>query len=297
MDGTELDEIMNEAPASDVIPAAVDTPPQAETQPRDETGKFATKTQEAPAAEVDPDNAAQHAVEGGEHEKGKVPVAAVQAEREKARQAKDEAETLRQQIAELRGQVSVLTQQGQPKPTAEKPKPANFWEKPDEFLSDRLAPVQQDIQTKHLAISEMLAEEKFGAETLTAAKAALADAMRANPNDPSLLALDQQTRNSPHPFRDVINWHTKRQAMAEIGEDPAAYRTRIEAEIRAAILAEHGIEDPSAAVQQPAPSAPTTTKPLTKLPQSLSRIPGAGNSSGAVDTSDTGLFNDAMSGR
>src|SRR5687768_12206956 len=96
MDGTELDEIMNEAPVSEMIPAVVETPPEAETQPRDETGKFAPKQQEEDPV-VDPDNAAQSAVEGGE--RGKVPVAAVQAEREKAKQAREEAETLRRELA------------------------------------------------------------------------------------------------------------------------------------------------------------------------------------------------------
>lgn len=291
MDGTELDEIMNEAPASEVVPAVVEAAPQAEAQPRDETGKFAAKTEGEPI--VDPDNAAQAAVEGGEQDKGKVPVAAVQAEREKRKQVEGEAETLRRELAELRGQVSVLTQQ-RPQPDkpveAAKPKPS-FWENPDEFLAERLAPVQQTVQQQRFEVSRMIAEANLGADVVKAADDALGELIKAN--DPAVATLQATIANSRHPYADLVAWHEKRKAMADIGDDPKAYQDRERERIRAELMAELGIEAPAAV-----PGAPSTpTKPLTKLPQSLSKIPGAGNGSGAVDMSDTGIFTDAMSGR
>lgn len=290
MDGTELDEIMNEALAPEVIEQpTVETPEKAETQPRDENGKFAPKQGAEPV--VDPDNAAQAAVEGGEHDKGKVPVAAVQAEREKTRQAKDEAETLRRELAELRGQVSVLTQQRQqPEKPVEKAKPKNFWENPDEFLSERLAPVQQTMQQQRFEMSRMLADEKYGADVVKAADDALGELIKAN--DPSVAAFQAQIASSRHPYADLVAWHEKRKALADIGDDPKAYQERERERIRAEIMAEMGIES------QPAPATPSTpAKPLTKLPQSLSKLPGSGNGSGAVDASDAGIFADAMGGR
>jgi hypothetical protein len=291
MDGTELDEIMNEALASEVIEqAVVETPTQAETQPRDETGKFAPKQQEE-EPQVDPDNAAQSAVEGGE--RGKVPVAAVQAEREKARLAREEAETLRRELAEIRGQVSVLTQQRQqPATPVEKAKPKSFWENPDEFLSERLAPVQQTVQQQRFELSRMLAEEKYGAEAVKAADDALGAMIQAN--DPAVAALQAQIADSRHPYADLVAFHEKRKALADIGDDPTVYRTRLETELREKIMAELGV-DPAAVATPAAPSTPT--KPLTKLPQSLSRLPGAGNGAGAADMSDAGIFTDAMGGR
>lgn len=290
MDGTELDEIMNGAEVPEVIDTVV--APETVTQPRDEAGKFAPKTDDAPV--VDPDNAAQSAVEGGEHEKGRVPVAAVQAEREKARLAREEAETLRREMAELRGQVTVLTtQRQQPETPVEKAKPKNFWENPDEFLADRLAPVQQTMQTQRIELSTMLAVEKHGEAVVNEAQAALAAAMKANPNDPSLIALDQQTRKSIHPMNDVLSWHSRQKAMADIGDDPTAYRSRLETELREKIMAELGV-DPAAAAT---PATSATTKPLTKLPQSLSKLPGAGNGSGEADMSDAGIFTHAMGSR
>lgn len=293
MDGTELDEIMNEALAPEVIETPAVATPETAAQPRDETGKFAPKANEAEAAEPD-DAAARHAVEGGEHERGKVPVAAVQAEREKARTERERANSLEQQLAELRGQVTVLTQQRQqPEKPAEKAKPKSFWEAPDEFLAERITPVQQQIQQQRFEMSRMLADEKFGADVVKAADDALGDLIKAN--DPSVATLQATIASSRHPYADLVAWHEKRKAMAEIGEDPAAFRARVEAEARAAILAEYGIEaTPTASV----PGTPsTTTKPLTKLPQSLSKLPGAGNGSGAADMSDSGIFTDAMGGR
>jgi hypothetical protein len=280
MDGTELDEIMNGDDTPAVVEAVEEAPAE---QPRDETGKFAPKQDEGP--HVDPDNAAAAAVEGGE--RGKVPVAAVQAEREKARQARDEAETLRREMAELRGQVSVLTQQRQqPAAPVEKAKPKSFWENPDEFLSERLAPVQQTVQQQRFEMSRMLAEEKLGADAVKAADDALGELIKAN--DPSVATLQATIAKSRHPYADLVAWHNKRQAMAEIGEDPTAYRERVRSEL----MAELGQVADTAV---PAPS--TTTKPLTKLPQSLSKLAGAGNGNGSVDTSDEGIFSHAMGGR
>lgn len=294
MDGTELDEIMNGTDTPEVIEQAPVVDASADTQPRDETGKFAPKQQEEETPTVDPDNAAQSAVEGGE--RGKVPVAAVQAEREKRKQVEGEAETLRRELAELRGQVTVLTtQRQQPAAPVEKTKPKTFWENPDEFLAERLAPVQETMQSQRIELSTMLAIEKHGETVVTEAQAALAAAMKANPNDPSLIALDQQTRKSIHPMNDVLAWHARHKAMADIGDDPQAYRERERERIRAELMAELGIEAAPVVPGNPTPS--TTTKPLTKLPQSLSKIPGAGNGKGAVDLSDAGLFQEAMGGR
>lgn len=288
MDGTELDEIMNEAVASEVIPAVVEAAPQVEAQPRDEAGKFAAKTEDAPV--VDPDNAAQAAVEGGEHDKGKVPVAAVQAEREKRKQTENDNLELRRQMQEMSGQIKLLNERStQPATPVEKAKPKSFWENPDEFLAERLAPVQQTVQQQRFEMSRMLAEANLGADAVKAADDALGELIKAN--DPSVATLQATIANSRHPYADLVAWHTKRQATADIGDDPAAYRERVKAEL----MAELGIEAAPAAAISAAPSTPT--KPLTKLPQSLSKIPGAGNGSGAVDLSDTGIFTDAMAGR
>lgn len=250
-----LDEIMSREPAPDVVqtpnePAAPETDDQG--QPRSDDGKFAIKQQE-PAAEAnaDPDNAAQAAVEGGAGDKGKVPLQAVHAAREKERQAREEAEQLRRELAEIRGQVSVLTQQRPQAQPAEKPKPKNFWENPDEFLAERLAPIQQENTQRHFLNSRMLADEKFGADTVKEADDALGELIKAN--DPSVMELQRHIKASPHPYADLVNWHNRRKAMADIGEDPAAYRERVRQELLAEL--------------QPAPApTPTQQQPAARTP-------------------------------
>lgn len=286
MDGTELDEIMNEALAPITTSTETTTETAEQQQTRDEQGRFAPNTAEPT------DQAAQAAIEGQQDRQGTVPQQALHAEREKGREAREEAEALRRELAELRGQVTALTPKAMPQ---EQPKPTNFYTDPDKALSERLTPIQQQVQQARMETSMMLAEEKFGADKLKAADDELGKLMQAN--DPSVAAIAQQMATSKHPYRDLIAWHEKRQAMSEIGDDPTSFRTRIAAEERAKVLAELGIEPDTAATAAVAQATPSITKPLIKLPQSLSKLPGAGNGNGVEDTSDTGLFQHAMGGR
>lgn len=258
-----LDEIMSRETAHDDVqtlnnPAAPETDEQG--QPRRDDGKFAPKQQDAASgANADPDNAAQAAVEGGDG-KGKVPLQAVQAERDKRKEAQIEAETLRRELAELRGKVSVLTQQRPQAQPAEKPKPKTFWESPDEFLAERTAPIRQEAVQRHFMTSRMLADDKFGVETVKEADDALGVLMQTNPNDPEVIAMQQRVQASEHPYRDLVTWHQRRKAMADIGDDPAAFRERERERIRAEILAEQANPNPAPTnQQQPAARTPLPT--------------------------------------
>lgn len=259
-----LDEIMSREPATEpvqepIIPATPETEEQGQT--RDETGKFAPKPQSGDGVDGASDKAAQAAVEGGDG-KGKVPLQAVQAERGKRKEAENEAEALRRELAELRGQVSVLSRpQAQPQPPAvEKPK-KTFWEDPDGFLAERLAPVQQSMDEQRIELSTMLAVKDHGQDIVNEARAALVEAMQANPQDPSIIALDQTTRKSVHPMNDVVTWHQRRKAMADIGDDPEAFRTRERERLRQEILAEMG--------QPAAPATPATPAAKTPMPSNF----------------------------
>lgn len=287
MDDVNLADLMNDnAPAvAEVV--STETTTEQTSQTRDEQGRF------APDQVTDHD--ARAAVEGGaaattEQPAGTVPQQALHEARQQQKAERDRADRLERELAELRGTVNALRQPEKPK---EEAKPKAFWEDPDGFFNERAAPIQQEAVKRHMMTSRMLAEDKFGEEAVKEADEALGAAMQANPNDPSVIALAQQIKTSAHPFRDMINWHQNRKAMAEIGNDPNAYRSKIEAEI----MAKYGITPEAAAAivaeAQPgnaaAPST-TTNAPLTKLPKSLSQLPGGGNSAGEVDASDAGLF-------
>lgn len=265
-----LDEIMSREIAPDDVQTPNNPAPETDEQgqPRSDDGKFAPK-QQKPAAEAntDPDNAAQAAVEGGEG-KGKVPIQAVHAAREKERTERERADRLERELAELRGQVSVLTRPAPAQP-AEKPKPKNFWENPDEFLAERLAPIQQETTQRHFLNSRMLADEKFGAETVKEADDALGELIQAN--DPSVMELQQRIKVSPHPYADLVSWHQRRKAMADIGDDPTTYEARLREKIMAELAATN-----------PAPATPATPAAKPQMPSNFASARSEGPRTGVT---------------
>jgi hypothetical protein len=289
MDGDiTLDEIMSEGTAPEVIIDTTVVPTTTittEGQARDDAGRFAPKA-------GDTDHDAQQVIEG--QPQGTVPQQALHAAREKEREAREDAASLRRELAEVRGQVSLLaTQRQEPVKPVEQAKPKAFWENPDDFLAERLAPVQQGLTQQKFDISRLLAEEKLGEDVVKAADDALGALMQAN--DPSVLGIQQRVMGSRHPYAELVKWHESHKAMSAIGNDPNAWQTQERERMRAELMAEYGIEAPAATIPAAQPS--TTTKPLTKLPQSLSKLSGAGNGNGEVDASDAGIFTHAMAGR
>ena len=166
-----------------------------------------------------------------------IPITALLDEREK-RQAKErEAEELRRQLAELR----------QPQEKRE------FLDDPDAHIAMLQRQAQQlAVQTK-LDMSRAYAEDKYGKDTVDAAF----EYFNQHPEQ------SQALLSAPMPFVEAVKVYQRAQAMQEIGDDPASYRTRLEAEIRERILAEMG---------QPKPKTP---------PPSIATAPGvAGKSTG-----------------
>lgn len=257
-----LDEIMSREPVTTDTVQEPNNPATPETdgqgmQPRDDAGKFAPKAENAQGADGNTDQAAQAAVEAGKPEPGHVPLQALHAEREKGKAARERAEALERQNAELIAALTRGQPQAQPQP-AEKPKPKNFWENPDEFLAERTAPIQQEAVKRHMMTSKMLAEDKFGSEAVDEADKALGALMQANQNDPEVIAMQQRVASSPHPYRDLVTWHQRRKAMADIGEDPVAYRERLRAEIAAELAAAN-----------PAPATPQQLAAKPNMPSNF----------------------------
>jgi len=288
MDGlNELDEIMN---GPETAPAIVSTEPTTETaeqqQARDQQGRFAGTADTT-------DQSAQAAIEGKQEQDhtGTVPHQALHAAREAGKADRDRADRLERELAELRGQVTALTPKQQPQ---EQPKPTNFYADPDKAIAERLSPIEQRFDDQRIALSRMIAVEKYGEEPIKAAAMALKDAMEANRNHPSLIALEQTSRQSMHPIGDLMSWHKQWEVQQKIGNDPDAFLTTERERIRAELMAELGISPQQAA---PVAQQPSNTQAPLKLPQSLSKLPGAGNGSGAADLSDAGIFSEAMGGR
>ena len=154
---------------------------------------------------------------------GRIPIAALLDEREKRKEKEREAEELRRRIAEMEAKAA--------------PKP-DFFADPEAALAAAQRAAQAAAINTKLETSRFLAEEKYGAEKVQAAY----EFFDKNPH------LSAPLLNSPSPFHAAVREYEKHMAMTEIGEDPAAYRARIEAEIREKILAEMNV--------QPKPATP-----------------------------------------
>jgi len=184
-------------------------------------------------AQGEPESAAPPAaVEEARH----IPISALLDERDKRKAAMAEAEALRRKIAEYE---------------AKEQPPVDFFADPDAALAvaQRTA-MAAALQTK-LETSRFLAEKEFGADVVNEAYAFF----DANPH------LSQSLIKSASPFHEAVTTYRRQKAMAEIGDDPASYRARIEAEARERFLAEMQV--------QPKPAAP---------PPSMAAAPGTAGS-------------------
>ena len=154
---------------------------------------------------------------------GRIPIAALLDEREKRKEKEREVEALNRRIADYEAKAA--------------PKP-DFFADPEAALAAAQRAAQAAAINTKLETSRFLAEEKFGAEKVQAAY----EFFDKNPH------LSGQLLTSPSPFHAAVKEYERHQAMTEIGEDPGAYRARVEAEVRERILAEYNV--------QPKPTAP-----------------------------------------
>ena len=154
---------------------------------------------------------------------GRIPIAALLDEREKRKEKEREVEALNRRIADYEAKAT--------------PKP-DFFADPEAALAAAQRAAQAAAINTKLETSRFLAEEKFGAEKVQAAY----EFFDRNPH------LSGQLLTSPSPFHAAVKEYEKHQAVTEIGEDPSAYRARVEAEVRERILAEYNV--------QPKPTAP-----------------------------------------
>jgi hypothetical protein len=167
-----------------------------------------------------------------------VPLAALEAERKGRQDWKEKAIRFEEEAKQLRERMQ---------------------ERPQEPREpqDPLVSLQQQMVNERFNTSEMLARDKFA--DLDDVVAVFTEEARKNP------ALAAQMNAHPHPWKFAYDEGKRMKFAAEIGNDPVAYRAKVEAEIRASLQ------------QSAAPAAP-------QIPQSLA---GA-RSAGARGTTFTG---------
>lgn len=198
----------------------------------EEQAPSAPQVEESPKGE--PAQTEQAAPPAAVEETKHIPISALLDERDKRKAAAAEAEELRRKLAEYEAKA-------QPKP--------DFFADPEAAIqAAQQAAMAAAINTK-LETSRFLAEKDFGAELVAEAYAFFDQ----NPH------LTQGFRNAPSPYHEAVATYRKMKAMQEIGDDPQAYRARIEEEVRQRLLAEMQA--------QPKPTAP---------PPSMAAAPGTG---------------------
>ena len=195
-------------------------PPTQETTPPAPTEQSAEPAAETPTAEQEPGTDGQTTV----------PVAALHAERQKVKRYTEQIASFEQKLNESNAQwerrinqlLERIPQQQQQRP--------DFFADPDAAVQQAISPVLQHINNMREENSRNIAEIRHGEETVTAAFQAMEQGMQ---SDPAVRGEYQRIMNSRDPWGELVRWHKRNSALQEIGDDPAAYKERIKAEIQA----------------------------------------------------------------
>jgi hypothetical protein len=294
-EGNELDEILalpdpSSAPTTEATVTTTETTTQ---QQRDEAGRFAATAANTPPVEQQTTDTTEPGVVEGQDRM--VPQQALHAARQREKTAQERADRLEAMLEQA------LQRAGQPQqvtPQTEKPKPKDIWEDPEGFarnaVTEALTPVQTQMRQFVFTTSKREATREFGAETITAAEEAMKAAVANGTLDRRAVAAELAA--SMDPVGDVVRWHKKSSAISRVGDDPDAW---FEAELakREADPAYQAKFLERIRTGSTSASNANGQTPLTKLPPSLSRIPGGGNAVADNDASSGAIFDRVTAGR
>lgn len=230
---TTINDLFAPATPTPAPPAAPPEAPPAQTQPQ----PVVTAPPNPAAAETPP--VATPPAQPEPPPVRQVPLSELLEER-KRRQAAEEHARNYQQFFEAQRQ----SQQPQPQPI-------------DPVVEPERAYAAMQAQMHNMAVntrantSEMIIRGQFGDAAVDKAVQA---AHAAN--------MGEYFMSRPHPYGELMNWHKSQEMAREVGNDPAAYRQKIETEVRAKVLAE----------------LKAGANPPRNLPPSLSSATNAGSS-------------------
>ncbi len=263
--------------------------PEQTGQPRDEAGRFASTTVAETPAEVP-----QTETQPQTHQSDRtVPVDVLTAIRGENRELKQQIQQLTTAMQTLQLQRPQPAQAPAQQLQAEQPK--EFWDDPDGFVGTKLTPLQQQLAETRAQVSHFAAVAEFGKETVTAAHEAINEAIGQGQLDRA--EVNKRLSQSRDPVGDIVRWHQDRKArdnMQRIGGDPDAWlAAELEKRMADPAFQAQVIERARGSTQ---PNGQSSQTPLTQLPPSLSKLPGA-NAAVEVDGSSEGLFRHAMGAR
>lgn len=294
----EDQDLFNEAlkPQSTEPKVEAKAPEPTAEQPRDESGRFAPKDAEPDKAAappvVTPPVTPTEPPKAAEPDDRRIPLSEHLNEREKRQQFQREAEQLRQQVQQMQSWYQ-QEQQRQQQP----PQQIDPFVQPTEFFQQQVNPLrteaQQMFQQQKEDFSQLLAVQQYGQQAVDTAAAELKNFVQTNPQ---WQFEAQRILASKHPFGEIVAWHKQQQTQKEIGTDPAAYKTRLMAELLAdPAFQAQAIEAARRGTQQPQPGRPATA-PNVVLPPSLSSMTSsAGREVDSPGTDDQSLYRFATS--
>jgi len=201
-----------------------------------------TRTEPQPEQPAEPQANAEPASEGEPQtdERGMVPVAALQAERQKAKRYTEQVAEfqtkLEQQNAQWEQRFSQIFAQLQPKPAQPEPEQApDIWTDPDAYLQRGVQQAVSPVMGQLKAMQRGMAELQFKPEVVAEAEKAFNTAANEGKLPKEFI---QQINGSANPWAAAVQWHQQQTAMAEIGSDPAAWKAQQREALKAEIMAE-----------------------------------------------------------
>lgn len=229
-----------------------------------------------PAVETNEPAAPEQATQDGETEGTQVPLAALKEERAKSKRYTEALTDLEKKFEESNAQwerrMTQLMERLQPPQQQQQPAPDQFsdgdgWLR--HGIQQHVSPQLDQVQQAIMANARMIAGVKYGDDKVEQAEQAFIKALDSRTLDP---ADYHRIVNAPNRYAAAAQWHARQQTLSEIGDDPAAYKERLRAEL----LEEMKTQQPA---QQPAPV----------MPSNLAGARNVGNRSGPVWAGPTPL--------
>lgn len=212
---SDLEDILGgEKPQPEAVPE-----PQAETPEPEQQPEAEAATPETPEPQAEPEKS---------DDPKDIPYAVFKSQRD---DFKNQIEDLKRQIAESQ------------KPKPEPVKVPDMYEDPEGYVRFQQSQLERVRLSTIADMSEVMAVEKYGEDAVSAAF----EAVKAAGEGARFL-------NSRNPYGDMVKWHKQQQVIQEIGDDPAAYREKLAAEIRAEIEADIVAKQAKALAEKAAPS-------------------------------------------
>lgn len=280
-----------------------------------EQGEDDTETEQAEGEESEAEGEAETVVETvvaakpGETQpvraepEGRIPPGRLREANERARTAEAERDALKADIerraAESKAQLDLVmreiaalkTAPREPAKAVEPPKAEvipDIFEDPKGFADHLQKGFQSELSRRDAQLANLRVENSmaiahaFHKDTFDKAWIAVNELKKENPEHQAIV---HRIYTSPNPGEALVSWHKRNQTLAEVGDDPAAYRERVAKETRESLLKDPEFRKQLLADMRGEANAGDDGRPrtTTRLPKSLNGAQGSNVGTSRVD--------------